>query len=127
MLTEQAAGPQTMHSLRHDRYGPPEVAELREVDKPAVEDDSVLVSVRAASVNPADWYALTGWIVAGRLMTGSLRRPKEHALGTDFAGVVEEVGGGVTDFRPGDEVFGGPRASSSSRSRAVFDSEAKTR
>ncbi len=97
----------TMQALVHDRYGPPEVAELREVPKPVVENDSVLVRVKAASINPADWYALTGWIYAGRLMTGGLRKPKEPALGTDFAGVVEAVGADVSGFASGDRVFGG--------------------
>jgi NADPH:quinone reductase-like Zn-dependent oxidoreductase len=66
----------------------------------------VLVKVRAASLNRADWYALTGVPKAARVTMG-LRAPKEQALGVDFAGVVEAVGKDVTDLRPGDEVFGG--------------------
>ncbi len=89
-----------------DRYGPPDVVELREIDRPAPADDEVLVRVRAASVNPADWYGMTGTPYVGRAEMG-LRKPKSNRLGTDFAGTVEAVGKDVTQFRPGDEVFGG--------------------
>jgi NADPH:quinone reductase-like Zn-dependent oxidoreductase len=87
-------------------YGPPEVLEVREIAKPDVGDDEVLVRVRAASVNPADWYMLTGTPLVARTQTG-LFKPKQDGLGTDFAGQVEAVGKSVTLFRPGDEVFGG--------------------
>jgi NADPH:quinone reductase-like Zn-dependent oxidoreductase len=94
-----------MKAAVRDRYGPPEVVEIREVDKPVPADDEVLVRVRAASVNPADWYTLTGPLVA-RIPNG-LRKPKTDRLGTDFSGTVEAVGKSVTRFRPGDDVFGG--------------------
>jgi NADPH:quinone reductase-like Zn-dependent oxidoreductase len=71
-----------------------------------VADDGVLVRVRAASVNRADWYTFTGRPYVGRPSMG-LRKPKSQLLGTDFAGTVEAVGRDVTEFRPGDEVFGG--------------------
>jgi NADPH:quinone reductase-like Zn-dependent oxidoreductase len=87
-----------------DRYGPPDVVELREIDKPQPADDEVLVRVRAVSVNPADWYTLTGPLIA-RVPNG-LFKPKSNRLGVDFAGAVEAVGASVTQFRPGDEVFG---------------------
>jgi NADPH:quinone reductase-like Zn-dependent oxidoreductase len=90
-------------ALVHDGYGSEDVLELRDLDKPEVGDDEVLVRVRAASVNPADWYAMTGLLV-GRAQTG-LRKPKDPRLGVDMAGVVEAVGRGRTDFRPGDEVL----------------------
>ena len=93
-----------MKAIVRDRYGPPDVLELRELDKPALADNDVLVRVRAASVNPADWYTLTGPFVA-RIPNG-LRKPKSNRLGTDLAGTVEAVGGSVTQFRPGDDVFG---------------------
>jgi NADPH:quinone reductase-like Zn-dependent oxidoreductase len=80
------------------------VLELREIDQPEAADDEVLVRVRAASVNPADWYAMTGSPYVARPQMG-LRTPKTR-LGIDFAGVVEAVGGKVTRSRPGDEVFG---------------------
>jgi NADPH:quinone reductase-like Zn-dependent oxidoreductase len=91
----------------HERYGAPaRVVELRELEKPEPGPDEVLVGIRAASVNIADWYAVTGrpWIARGS--TG-LRGPKETRIGVDYAGVVEAVGSDVTEFRPGDEVFGG--------------------
>jgi NADPH:quinone reductase-like Zn-dependent oxidoreductase len=94
-----------MKAMVYDRYGSPDVLELREVDKPDVTDDGVLVRVRAASVNPVDWHMLTGEPYLVRIEAG-LRRPKRAVLGVDFAGTVEAVGGSVTDFQPGDEVFG---------------------
>lgn len=95
-----------MKALVHDTYGPPDVLELREVDRPAVTDDDVLVRVRAFSVNPVEWHTLTGTPYAARLQVGLLR-PKRKVLGVDFAGTVEAVGKNVTQFRQGDEVFGG--------------------
>jgi NADPH:quinone reductase-like Zn-dependent oxidoreductase len=91
----------------HERYGPPgRVVEIRELEKPEPGADEVLVHVRAASVNIADWYAVTGrpWVARGS--TG-LRGPKETRIGVDYAGVVEAVGSDVAEFRAGDEVFGG--------------------
>jgi NADPH:quinone reductase-like Zn-dependent oxidoreductase len=95
-----------MKAAVRERYGSPDVIEVREVEKPVPEDDEILVRVRAASVNPADWYGVTGRPVVGRVQMG-LRKPKERALGVDYAGTVEAVGRNVTLFRPGDEVFGG--------------------
>jgi NADPH:quinone reductase-like Zn-dependent oxidoreductase len=94
-----------MKAVVHNTYGSPDVLELEQIDKPEPADDEVLVRVRAASVNPADWYTLTGPFVA-RVPNG-LRRPKDNRLGVDYAGEVEAVGANVTHFRPGDEVFGG--------------------
>lgn len=94
-----------MKAVVHRRYGGPEVLELVEVEKPTPADDEVLVRVRASSVNPADWYSMTGLIVA-RPQSG-LRAPREPRVGVDFAGIVEEVGSAVTEFMPGDEVYGG--------------------
>ncbi len=95
-----------MRAAVRDNFGPPEVVEIREIEKPRPADDEVLVQVRAASVNMADWYDLTGTPYVGRAQMG-LRKPKSERLGVDFAGVVEGVGRDVTQFRPGDEVFGG--------------------
>ena len=95
-----------MRAIVHNTFGSPDVLELREIDKPDVADDEVLVRVRAASVNPADWYGLTGTPYVGRVEMG-LRKPKSDRVGVDFAGTVEAVGKDVTQFRPGDEVFGG--------------------
>ncbi len=95
-----------MKAITQDRYGAPEeVLRLTELDPPAVGDGDVLVRVRAASVNAADWHIVRGSPFLVRFSTG-LRRPKHPVPGTDVAGVVETVGGGVTRFRPGDEVFG---------------------
>jgi NADPH:quinone reductase-like Zn-dependent oxidoreductase len=94
-----------MKAIVHHSYGLPDVLELVDLDKPAPADDEVLVRVHASSVNPAEWYDVTGLLVA-RTQAG-LRRPKEPRVGTDFAGVVEAVGAGRTDFAPGDEVYGG--------------------
>jgi NADPH:quinone reductase-like Zn-dependent oxidoreductase len=91
----------------HERYGPPEaVVELRDLEKPTPADDEVLVRVRATSVNIAEWYAVTGRPWLARATTG-LRRPKDVRLGVDYAGTVEAVGKDVTQFQPGDDVFGG--------------------
>ena len=97
---------QTMKASVRDRYGSPDVLELREIDKPDLADDGVLVRVRAASLNRADWYLLTGGALVIRPMWG-LVKPKQRVLGVDFAGTVEAVGKDVTEFRPGNEVFGG--------------------
>ena len=96
-----------MKAAVRDRYGAPEeVIELREIDRPVAADDELLVRVRATSVNPADWYGVTGTPYVGRVEMG-LRKPKQRRLGVDFAGTVEAVGKDVTQFRPGNEVFGG--------------------
>jgi len=93
-----------MKAIVQGRFGPPEVLELREIDQPEPGDDEVLVRVHAASVNPADWYAMTGTPYLARPQMG-LRRPKAR-LGLDLAGAVEAVGGNVARLKPGDEVFG---------------------
>jgi NADPH:quinone reductase-like Zn-dependent oxidoreductase len=97
-----------MKAIRFDRYGPPEVLELRDVDMPVVGDDDLLVRVRAASVNPLDWHFMRGSPYLVRMVAG-LSRPRASAgkLGADMAGSVEAVGRNVTEFQPGDEVFGG--------------------
>jgi NADPH:quinone reductase-like Zn-dependent oxidoreductase len=97
-----------MKAILQDRYGSPEVLELREVDRPEIPDDRVLVRVRAASVNALDWHLLRGEPFLVR-MSGGLRRPKSSLTGSDVAGVVEAVGPGVVNIRPGDEVFGASR------------------
>jgi NADPH:quinone reductase-like Zn-dependent oxidoreductase len=94
-----------MKAVAYDRYGSPDVLEVREIARPVVTDDGVLVRIHAASVNPVDWHAMTGTPYLVRLSAG-LRRPKSEVLGVDFAGTVEEVGSNVAQFQPGDEVFG---------------------
>lgn len=95
-----------MRAIVHNVYGSPDVLELQEIEQPDLTDDGVLVRVRATSVNPAEWYGLTGRPYVARAQSG-LRKPKSNRLGVDFAGTVEAVGKDVTQFRPGDEVFGG--------------------
>ena len=92
-----------------ERYGI-DALDLREVDKPVLEDDWVLVRVHASSVNPVEWYGVTGPYFV-RVLGRALRRPKDTAVGADLAGRVESVGKDVTEFRPGDEVFGTSGAS----------------
>jgi NADPH:quinone reductase-like Zn-dependent oxidoreductase len=94
-----------MKAIVYERYGSPDVLRLRDVDKPAVTDDGVLVRIRAASANPYDWHFMRGKPYFTRLMFGLLK-PKAHGLGADLAGEVEAVGKSVTRFRPGDSVFG---------------------
>ena len=95
-----------MKAIVQEKYGSPDDLELREVDKPAVGDDEVLVRVRAASVHPDVWHFVTGRPYVLRLMGAGFFRPKNPIPGTDMAGVVEAVGESVTQFRQGDEVFG---------------------
>jgi NADPH:quinone reductase-like Zn-dependent oxidoreductase len=80
---------------------------LEQVEKPTPTDDQVLVRVRAASVNPYDWHFVEGTPKIIRLFATGLRKPKDTRLGVDFAGTVEAVGKNVTNFKPGDDVFGG--------------------
>lgn len=94
-----------MKAVVYTQYGSPDVLEIQEVDKPHPKDDEVLVKVHASSVNIAEWYAMTGLFIAR--LGGGLFKPKNTRLGGDFAGVVEAVGKDVSDFKPGDEVFGG--------------------
>jgi NADPH:quinone reductase-like Zn-dependent oxidoreductase len=95
-----------MKAIVYSKYGSPDVLELREIDKPEAGADDVLVRVHAASVNPADWYAMAGIPYVARPPM-ALRKPKSQRLGVDLAGVVVAVGEDVTRFKPGDEVFGG--------------------
>jgi NADPH:quinone reductase-like Zn-dependent oxidoreductase len=94
-----------MKAIRHERYGRPDVLELRDVDPPVPEDDEVLLRVRASSVNPVEWYGVTGPYFV-RAAGGGLRRPKFTGVGGDVAGEVEAVGSKVEGLAPGDEVFG---------------------
>ena len=94
-----------MRAIVQDKYGSAEVLELRDMDKPGIGDDEVLVRIRAAAVNPADWSIMTGLPYIARMLYG-LRKPKNGVRGTDVAGEVEAIGTSVTRFRPGDEVFG---------------------
>lgn len=94
-----------MKAIVYHNYGSPDVLELAEIEKPAVQDDQVLLKVHAVSANPHDWHFLTGTPFLARLMAG-LFKPKHKVLGVDVAGRVEAVGANVKQFKPGDEVFG---------------------
>ncbi|HEY3368220.1 MAG TPA: NAD(P)-dependent alcohol dehydrogenase [Symbiobacteriaceae bacterium] len=94
-----------MKAIVNQKYGSPDVLELKEVEKPAPNDDEVLIKVHAASLNAADWHLLRADPFPVRLESGLLE-PKRKVLGADVAGRVEAVGRNVKQFQPGDEVFG---------------------
>ena len=95
-----------MKAILYSTFGPPDVLRFQEVEKPVPKDREILIEVRAASVNPYDWRHLRADPFFIRLMGAGLLKPKHRILGADVAGRVEAVGGGVEQFRPGDEVFG---------------------
>jgi NADPH:quinone reductase-like Zn-dependent oxidoreductase len=104
-----AAPTNPMKAIRFCEYGSPDVVKLDDVEKPVPNDDQILIKVRAASLNALDVYLIRdSWI--GRLMFG-LRKPRDTRLGRDVAGQVEAVGKNITQFKPGDEVFGFCRGS----------------
>src|ERR1051326_3865015 len=96
----------TMKAVVYCDYGTSEVLRVMDIAKPVPTDNQVLVRVRASSVNPYDWHFIRGTPFIMRLGVG-LRKPKDTRLGVDFAGTVEAVGKNVTEFKPGDEVWGG--------------------
>lgn len=94
-----------MKAIVYCDYGVPSL-KLQEIEKPVPNDDQILIRVRAASVNPLDWHYVEGTPYIMRIGVG-LRKPKETRLGVDYAGTIEAVGKNVTNFKPGDEVYGG--------------------
>ncbi|HSW55572.1 MAG TPA: NAD(P)-dependent alcohol dehydrogenase [Ignavibacteriaceae bacterium] len=94
-----------MKAIIYTKYGPPEVLQLKEVERPVPKDNEVLVKVIAASANPADWHMIRGEPKFARLAFG-LTKPKNIIPGIDIAGKVEAVGKNAKEFQPGDEVFG---------------------
>src|SRR5436190_16024541 len=96
-----------MKAVVYTDYGSPEVIQFRDIKKPVPNDNQVLIKVRAASINPLDWHFLEGTPYIMRGMGVGLRKPKDPRLGVDMAGQVEAIGKNVTQFKPGDEVFGG--------------------
>src|SRR5438445_3252940 len=99
-----------MKAIIRERYGSPDVLEMKELEKPAPDDvRGVLVKIYASSVNAADKYEIRGppsFILRLALFRSGVRRPKEHGVGSDIAGRVEAVSNNVTQFKPGDEVYG---------------------
>src|SRR6266508_6313206 len=93
-----------MKAVVYEKYGGPEVLQLREVEKPAPADDELLIKVHSVSLNRSDWEGLIGKPLYARL--GGLRKPSQRILGSDVAGRVEMAGKINSQFQPGDEVFG---------------------
>ena len=93
-----------MKAITHCEYGGPEVLKVEEIEKPVPNDNQVLVKVRAASLNPLD-LTIRGPLLLRPLF--GLRKPKDTRLGVDYSGTVEAVGKNVSNFKPGDEIFGG--------------------
>lgn len=94
-----------MKAILYHTYGSPEVLQLTETEKPSPQASEVLVKVHATSANPLDWHMMRAEPFLARLENG-LQKPNNPKLGADVAGVVEAIGSGVTEFQPGDEVFG---------------------
>jgi NADPH:quinone reductase-like Zn-dependent oxidoreductase len=95
-----------MKAVVYTDYGSPDVLQIRDIKKPVPNDNQILIKVRAASINPLDWHFIEGTPYIMRAMGVGLRKPKDPRLGVDLAGEVEAVGKNVTEFKPGDEVFG---------------------
>jgi NADPH:quinone reductase-like Zn-dependent oxidoreductase len=93
-----------MKAITHCEYGSPDVLKLEDIEKPVPNDNQLLVKVRAASINPLDLTIRGPWLIRPIL---GMRKPKDTRSGVDYAGVVEAVGENATQFKPGDEVFGG--------------------
>jgi NADPH:quinone reductase-like Zn-dependent oxidoreductase len=112
-----------MKAIVQDKYGSPEVLELRDIDEPEIEANEVLIRVHGAGVDRGVWHLMTGLPYFLRLIlpTLGLRAPKRPVLGSDVAGVVEAVGDDVTRFRPGDEVFGVAKGSYAEYAPALED------
>jgi NADPH:quinone reductase-like Zn-dependent oxidoreductase len=107
-----------MKAIVQDTYGSTDVLTLREIDRPQIAADEVLVRVRAAGVDRGVWHLMTGLPYPIRLAGYGLRAPKTATPGMDLAGIVEAVGADVTSFRPGDEVFGIGKGSFADYARA---------
>jgi NADPH:quinone reductase-like Zn-dependent oxidoreductase len=110
-----------MKAIVQDEYGSPDVLELRDIDKPQIAADEVLVHVHAAGVGRDVWHVMAGLPYPIRLAGYGLRAPKNPVIGSDLAGVVETVGTKVSRFQPGDEVFGIGKGSYAEYARAPED------
>jgi NADPH:quinone reductase-like Zn-dependent oxidoreductase len=103
---QSAAPANAMKAVVHCDYGKPDVLQVMDIEKPTPDDTQMLVRVRAASLNPLDGHMMRGMLLV-RLMGNGLRKPKDTRIGVDYSGVVEAVGKNVTQYKVGDEVFGG--------------------
>jgi len=99
-----------MKAILFEKYGSPDVLQIKDVEKPVPQDHQVLIKVHAASANPLDWHAMRAEPFLVRLSDG-LQKPKDSRLGADVAGKVEAVGKNVTQFKVGDDVFGSTKGS----------------
>jgi NADPH:quinone reductase-like Zn-dependent oxidoreductase len=104
-LDQTNLGGELVKAIIFPKYGSPDVLQLVEVEKPAPNENQVLIKVVAASANPLDWHRMRGEPFIARMGEG-LRKPQDTRLGADVAGRVEAVGKNITGFKPGDEVFG---------------------
>ena len=118
VYADESAGTTAMKAVVRERYGSPDVLVVKDVPRPTVDEDSVLVRVRAASINAYDWHMLRGRPFLVRMVAG-LRAPKTRAMGMDLAGTVEAVGKNVTAFRAGDDVYGSRQGSLAEYLRAT--------
>src|ERR687884_802650 len=110
-----------MKAIFRDEYGSPDVLQLRDIDKPEIGDDEVLLRVHAAGVGRDVWHVMAGLPYPIRLAGFGLRAPKNPVIGSDMAGVVETVGNKVSTFQPGDEVFGIGKGAYAEYARAPED------
>src|SRR6185369_554492 len=94
-----------MKAIVYEGFGTPDILRYQDIEKPTLGDDEVVIKVRAASINPLDWKLMKGGPLLVRTLLG-LGKPKIRRPGVDVAGEVEAVGRNVTQFKPGDEVFG---------------------
>jgi NADPH:quinone reductase-like Zn-dependent oxidoreductase len=104
--TPSATAAARMKAYVYRDFGSPDVLRLEEVDKPVPNDNQLLIRVRGVSVNPLDWHYMEGTPYLGRLFEFGILKPANTRLGVDYAGTVEAVGKDVTQFKPGDEVYG---------------------
>jgi NADPH:quinone reductase-like Zn-dependent oxidoreductase len=95
-----------MKAIVYEEYGPPDVLQLKEVEKPTPKEDEVLIEVQAASLSYSDWVYVRGKPFVARLMGSGLLKPNNMMLGADVAGRVEAAGRNARQFRPGDNVYG---------------------
>jgi NADPH:quinone reductase-like Zn-dependent oxidoreductase len=96
-----------MKAIVFEKYGPPEVLQIKEIEKPSPTENEVLIKIHASSVTAADWRMRKTDPFLARMMNGLFRPKKFNVLGIEMSGVIEEVGNQVTKFKPGDEIFGG--------------------
>jgi NADPH:quinone reductase-like Zn-dependent oxidoreductase len=104
--TPSPSASQKMKAIVYHEFGSPDVLRLEEVEKPVPKDNQILVKVRAMSVNPFDWHFMEGIPYIARPLAFGFLKPTVARLGVDYAGTVEAVGKEITEFKPGDEVFG---------------------